>query len=175
MSTSGFDPMNMFWKMLLNTQEMNQMALKVFLNTQKAQQSQQTFEQLLQECMLCVGDNTAISMSMLQALGKVKCPEEFVRTQEKLLSEYGEKNLEHTKKFLNIYHNLWQEAYHCTKDNTHDFTERCTEAAANITKNITDNVNKFAETASNLTGTYCNKNSGGGNSTKKHQHSTENN
>ena len=34
MSMSGFDPTNMFWKMLLNTQEMNQMALKVFLNTQ---------------------------------------------------------------------------------------------------------------------------------------------
>ena len=36
--STGFDPVNMFWKMLLNAQEMNQLALKVFLNSQKIQQ-----------------------------------------------------------------------------------------------------------------------------------------
>jgi len=77
----------------------NQLALKVFLNTQKVQQSQQSVEQLLQECMVCIGDNTAIAMSMLQSLSKVKSPEEFIKIQEKLITESSEKNLEHAKKF----------------------------------------------------------------------------
>ena len=175
MSTVGLDPVSMFWKMLLNAQELNQLTLKAFLNTQKVQQSQESLEQLLQEYMMYVGDNTSVALSMVQALSKVKNPEEFVKTQEKLLTEYSEKNLEHTKKFLNLYNNLWQEIYHCTKENTSDFTEKCTEAANDLTKKFTENVNKFAETAATLSGAACCKgsNSGGGGNNKRHQNVTE--
>ena len=175
MSMSGFDPVNMFWKMLLNAQEVNQLALKVFLNTQKVQQSQQSMEQLVQECMMCIGDNTTIAMSMLQSLSKAKNPEEFIKAQEKLITEASDKNLEHAKKFLNMCHNLGQDAYHYTKDNASDFAEKYTEAANDITKKITENVNKFAETASNLSSACCGgKNTGGNPGNKKHQNVTEN-
>ena len=175
MSMSGFDPVNMFWKMLLNAQEVNQLALKVFLNTQKVQQSQQSVEQLLQECMVCIGDNTAIAMSMLQSLSKVKSPEEFIKIQEKLITESSEKNLEHAKKFLNLYNGLWQEVYHHTKEHASDFAEKYSEAATGITKQIAENVSKFAETASTLGGACCGGKGGSGNpGNKKHQNVTEN-
>ncbi len=174
MSMSGFDPVNMFWKMLLNAQEVNQLALKVLLNTQKVQQSQQSMEQLLQECMVCVGDNTSIAMSMLQSLSKVKSPEEFVKVQEKLITEASERNLDHAKKFLNIYHNICQEVYHCTKDSASDFTEKYTEAAKDITNKITENVNRFAETASTLSSACCGVKGGNtGGAGKKHQNVAE--
>lgn len=173
MSTSSFDPINMFWKMVLNAQECNQLALKVLLNTQKMQQSQQSLEQLVQEFMACVGDNTALAMSMLQSFSKVKSPEELLKVQEKVLSEYGEKNLEHVKKFFKLQHNLWQEACQYSKENATDFTEKCSEAAFDLTKKITENVTKFAETASTVASSCCagNKNTGGNN--KKHHNERE--
>ncbi len=177
--STGFDPVNMFWKMLLNAQEMNQLALKVFLNSQKIQQSQQSMEQLLQECMACVGDNTSMGLSMLQSLSKVKNPEEFVKIQERITTEYGEKNLDHAKKFMGIYHNLWQEVYNYAKENASDFGEKFTEAASTITNKITENVTKFAENAANFAGSSSccgTKGTGGGGNAgnKKHQNIVEN-
>lgn len=173
MSTStGFDPFNMYLKTLSSTQEMFQLATKMWSNTQKVQQSQQSIEQLWQEYMNCISDTVAMGMSIQQVVGKAKNPEDSMKAAEKVILEYGEKNLVHSKNFLNILHNVWQEAYNYTKDNTTDFTEKCTEAAADITKKITENVNKFAETASNA---YCatTKTNNSGNVKKQHHNVTE--
>lgn len=144
--STGFDPFSIYLKALSNAQEMFQLTTKMWSNTQKVQQAQQSVEQLWQEYMNTVSDTVSLGMSMQQLFNKYKNPEDSMKAAEKLVLEYGEKSVVHAKNFLNIFHRIWQETYQYTKDNAADFTEKYTEAA----KNITDHVNKFTETASNV-------------------------
>lgn len=164
---SNLDPLNMFWKMCMNAQEVNQMAMKAFVNTQKVQQSQNLMEQFVQECMACFGDNTAISIKLFQSLSAVKTPEDFSKLQEKVITEYSEKNIEHVKKLLTMYNNLLQENYRCAKENAEDLTGKFTDGANELTKKFTENVNKFAESNPFIPNTCSTKNN------KKHNTTEE--
>lgn len=139
------DPLNMFWKMCMNAQEVNQLAFKTFLNTQKIQQSQTLMEQFIQESMSCVADNIAAANKLFQCLSSVKNPEDFNKLQEKVFIEYNDKNIEHVKKLLTLYSNLLQENYLNAKANTDDLTSAFSDGVTELTKKFTDNVTKFAE------------------------------
>lgn len=149
-------------------QEVNQLALKAFVNTQKVQQSQYLMEQFLHECMACVGDNSAIAIKLFQSLSTIKTPEDFSKLQEKMLAEYTEKNIEHTKKILGMYNNLIQENYRFAKENAEDLTNKFTNTANELVKNCAENVNKFAEVNPFIQNTCSAKN------TKKHSEEKEN-
>lgn len=170
---SNLDPVSMFWKMLTNAQEVNQLAFKVFLNTQKVQQSQNLIEQFMQECMSCIGDNTSASIKLFQSMSTVKTPEDFSKLQEKMMAEYSEKNIEHVKKLLTMYNNLLQESYRCAKENADDLTSKFTESTSELTKKFTENVNKFSE-VNPFMGSGCSgKQQQQGN--KRHTNATEEN
>lgn len=165
---SNLDPLNMFWKTCMNMQEVNQLALKAFVNTQKVQQSQYLMEQFVQECMAYVGDNSAVAIKLFQSLSAIKTPEDFSKLQEKILAEYTEKNIEHIKKILGMYNNLIQENYRFAKENAEDLTNKFTNTANELVKNCTDNVNKFAEVNPFIQNTCSAKN------TKRHSEEKEN-
>lgn len=169
---SNLDPLSMFWKMCMNAQEVNQLAFKAFLNTQKVQQSQNLMEQFMQECMSCVGDNTATSIKLFQSLSNVKTPEDFNKLQEKMLAEYSEKNIDHVKKLLTLYNNLLQESYRYAKENTEDLTCKFTDSANELTKKFTENVSKFTEANPFVNTNTCSVNKG---NNKKHSNATEEN
>jgi gas vesicle protein len=141
----NLDPLNMFWKSFTNFQEMSQVAFKTFLNTQKVQYSQNLLEKLSKECMSFVSDNTSAAVNLFQSLSQVKNPEDLAKLQEKTLTEYGEKNIDHCKNIFSTWGELLQEGYKFMENNYKDVSSQLSDTANNVGKTIKDNMNKFQE------------------------------
>ncbi len=156
---SNFDPFNVntFWKMCMNAQEMNQLAFKACLNAQKIHSSQNLLEQFVKECMACVGDNTGVAIQLFQALSSLKKPEDLVELQERVFTEYSEKNIEHAKKLLSMYNDLLQDSYHTAKQNAEDLTGQFTHNSNELAKKFAENIGPASAFANNYTAKQNNK------------------
>lgn len=147
---SHLDPLNMFWNMFWKPwmsyiPNVNDMSFKNFVNEPTVQQSQYLMEQLIQQCMSCVSDNTAILIKLFQSLPNVKTPEDFAKLQEIILAESTKKNMDHAQNLLKTYANLMQENYHCAKKQAEDLTTKFTKDTHDAMKKCGESVNKFNE------------------------------
>lgn len=177
--------MNMYFKTLLNAQEVNLAAMKaLFLNASnnhKGQKFPHASEEFCQEFTSWISGITSVVMQNAQDIGKIKNPEDAVKLQEKFVGDFIREGLAHGENFLKISNDYFQELQSCAKSNVEDLTCKATDQFSKFAENVTNTFTKVTETAANTfaSGGCCGStgstgsNSNTGHNKKQSQRSTE--
>ena len=176
--------MNMYFKTVLNAQEINLAAMRaLFLNASnnhKGQKYPHASEEYCQELISWISGITSVLMQNAQDITKIKSPEDAVKLQEKFVGDFIREGLAHGENFLKICNDYFQQLQSCAKSNVEDLTCKATDQFSKFAENVTNTFTKVTETAANTFGsggccgsTNTGSDSNAGHNKKQSQRSTE--
>lgn len=94
--------------------------------------NQAATERVIRECISFYSDTAANTVKCTQTMQRVNSPEDFFNTQMKLLSQWGEKNLEFMQNIFQIYQDVLSDQGRWTQEKVSTAVKNAGRAASSV-------------------------------------------